>query len=124
MTHNVTIPIALAIALAGCQVGADSLVSAGVAPATAQTIASDTAEAGTLFCQAGPTLLAVLNVTVTKADAQAVANGCAQASAIGALTPPTITPVPVAAPPGVQAIVAAIPAVAAAAIQASKPSGS
>jgi hypothetical protein len=114
--------IAGACLLAGCQVGADGLATAGVSAATAQKIATDTAQAGQLFCTDGVMVMAVAGVTVTSATAATVARACAEAQVVGALTPPATTPVPIAAPAGVQALLAAVPAATAAAVQASKTS--
>jgi hypothetical protein len=109
---------AMACALvSGCATGAATLTAAGVAPAKAATIAADAAEAGQLFCKAGPLLMAVSGVNVIGASAPAVADACAKATAIGVLTPPTATPAPVAAPNGVQAVLATVaPAIAQAVI--------
>lgn len=108
------------LALGACQAGSDALTTAGVAPATAQTIATDTAVAGQLFCADGPTLLAVAGVTVTGATSTSIAQACAVAVAVGAATPPATTPVPVSAPAGAQAVLAAVPVAVAAAVAASK----
>jgi hypothetical protein len=105
--------LAVGLALQACGVGATALTAAGVAPAKAQTIAVDTADAGQLFCKAGPMLMAVSGVNVINAAAPAVADACAKATAVGALTPPATPPVPVAGPAGAVAVLATVaPAIA------------
>lgn len=94
--------ILAALALSAC-------TSTGALTPQAATIAADTAEAGQLFCQYGPTLMAVAGVNVVGASSEAVAQACAVAKVIGALLPPAITPAPVAAPAGAQAVLAAVP---------------
>jgi hypothetical protein len=118
MNRRTGLCVVLAGLLAGCQSGAGALTAAGVAPATAATIATDTAVAGQLFCMFGPTLIAVAGVNVKGASAPAVANACALAQVAGMLTPPT-PPKPVAAPSGAVAVVATVPAPTAAAVAAS-----
>lgn len=107
------------LALGACQVGADALNSVGVTPATAQTISTDAAIAGQLFCTDGQSLLTIPAINVSGATAATVAKACAAAIAVGATTPPANTPVPISAPAGVQAIVAVVPAAVAAAVTAS-----
>lgn len=93
--------------------GAAVLIAAGVPAATAQTLTSDAAAAGQLFCQSESGVVAVAGANVIGATGTAVAAACAAASASGALTP-------VAPPTGTVAKMVAITPVVIAALEASK----
>lgn len=73
--------------LSACGTGAAILTDLGVAASTANTIASDTAVAGQLFCQVNGQWYAVSGATVTNATSQAVANTCTAVAAAGGTTP-------------------------------------
>lgn len=104
------------LALGACQAGTSSLIAAGVNPTTAATISADTLEAGTLGCQYGPTIAAVVGVKVNNATSSAVAAACAVIAVAGQ---PVVGAVPAPLPVGVLVPVATVPTPVAVAVTAS-----
>ena len=111
-----SIIIASLLALGACQAGTATLTAAGVAPDTAATISADTLAAGTLGCQYGPQIAAVVGVKVNHATSAAVAAAC---SVIAVAGQPVVGAVPAPLPVGVAVPVATVPTPVAAAVAAS-----